>query len=46
MAKQEINLGSAPNAGDGDPLRTAFNKINENFDSGTVLRVARRMRIG
>jgi hypothetical protein len=31
MAKQEINLGSAPNAGDGDPLRTAFNKINENF---------------
>jgi hypothetical protein len=32
MAKQEINLGSAPNAGDGDPLRTAFNKINENFD--------------
>lgn len=26
-----INTGSAPNAGDGDTLRTAFNKINQNF---------------
>lgn len=32
MAKQTINLGTTPNKGDGDPLRTAFRKINENFD--------------
>jgi hypothetical protein len=32
MAKQTINIGSAPNAGNGDPLRTAFDKINDNFD--------------
>jgi hypothetical protein len=31
MAKQTINLGSRENAGNGDPLRTAFKKINENF---------------
>ena len=32
MARQTINIGSSPNKGDGDPLRLAFNKINENFD--------------
>ena len=26
-----INTGTAPNAGNGDTLRTAFNKINQNF---------------
>jgi len=26
-----INVGSAPNDGQGDPLRTAFEKINNNF---------------
>ena len=31
MAKQTINIGSNANDGTGDPLRTAFNKINENF---------------
>ena len=31
MAKQTINIGSSVNKGDGDPLRTAFTKINENF---------------
>lgn len=31
MAIQVINIGSAVNAGDGDPLRTAFTKTNENF---------------
>ena len=31
MAKQEINIGSAANAGDGDRLRVAFNKTNQNF---------------
>lgn len=32
MAKQTINLGSSANDGTGDPLRTAFDKINDNFD--------------
>jgi hypothetical protein len=32
MAKQTINLGTRENAGNGDPLRVAFNKINENFN--------------
>ena len=32
MAKQAINIGSAANDGTGDPLRTAFDKINDNFN--------------
>jgi hypothetical protein len=28
-----INIGTGPGVGDGDPLRTAFNKINNNFAS-------------
>ena len=31
MAVQSIGIGSSANDGTGDPLRTAFNKINENF---------------
>jgi hypothetical protein len=31
MAKQTINIGTVANDGTGDPLRTAFNKANENF---------------
>jgi hypothetical protein len=31
MAKQNINIGTSANKGDGDPLRTAFTKINSNF---------------
>ena len=31
MAKQTVNIGSAANDGTGDPLRTAFDKINDNF---------------
>ena len=31
MAKQTINIGTNPNDSTGDPLRTAFNKINANF---------------
>jgi hypothetical protein len=31
MAKQTINIGTSVNKGDGDPLRTAFTKINANF---------------
>ena len=31
MTQQIINVGSAANDGSGDPLRTAFQKINSNF---------------
>jgi hypothetical protein len=31
MAIQSINIGTAANDGAGDPLRTAFKKINDNF---------------
>ena len=31
MAIQNINIGSAANDGTGDPLRTAYDKINDNF---------------
>jgi hypothetical protein len=31
MSQQVINVGSAPNDGQGDPIRTAFIKTNENF---------------
>ena len=31
MAQEIINIGTTPNDGTGDPLRTAFNKVNENF---------------
>ncbi len=32
MAKRTVNLGTIANDGTGDPLRSAFGKINENFD--------------
>lgn len=32
MAKQTVNIGTSANKGNGDPLRTAFTKINNNFD--------------
>jgi hypothetical protein len=32
MAKQIINIGQTPNDRTGDPLRSAFEKINGNFD--------------
>jgi hypothetical protein len=31
MAQEIINIGALPNDGEGDPLRTAFSKINNNF---------------
>jgi hypothetical protein len=31
MAQQEINVGTAPNDGQGDPIRNAFIKCNDNF---------------
>lgn len=32
MAKQIVNIGSAPDDGTGDPLRQAMDKINDNFN--------------
>jgi hypothetical protein len=31
MAQQVINVGASPNDGDGNPIRTAFIKCNDNF---------------
>ena len=31
MAQQNINIGSSANKGDGDPIRTAFTKAENNF---------------
>jgi hypothetical protein len=31
MAQQIIDIGAAPNDGRGDPVRVAFNKVNQNF---------------
>jgi hypothetical protein len=32
MSQYVINIGAIPNDGTGDPLRTAFNEVNLNFD--------------
>lgn len=32
MTQQTINVGSAPNDGLGDPIRTAYIKCNDNFN--------------
>jgi len=32
MAKQTIGIGATDDDGTGDPLRTAFDKVNDNFD--------------
>jgi hypothetical protein len=32
MAKQTINIGTEPNSLDGDKIRTAFTKVNDNFN--------------
>jgi len=32
MAQQTIAIGTVANDGTGDPLRTAFDKCNDNFD--------------
>jgi len=32
MAKQTVNIGTTANDGTGDPLRDAFDKLNDNFD--------------
>ena len=33
MTQQTINVGTNPNDGTGDPIRTAMIKINSNFKS-------------
>lgn len=37
MAKLTINIGTAVNAKDGDTVRDAFNKVNQNFTELYVL---------
>jgi hypothetical protein len=32
MTKQIINIGQSPNSRDGDPIRVAFDKVNQNFN--------------
>ena len=32
MAKQTVGIGTLANDGTGDPLRTAMDKVNDNFD--------------
>ena len=44
MAIQTINIGSSANKGDGDPLRTAFKKINENFAELDTLNTVRDIK--
>jgi|TARA_B110000503_G_C7136853_1_gene409189 hypothetical protein len=31
MAQQIVNIGTSVNKGDGDPIRSAFDKVNDNF---------------
>lgn len=31
MAKQNINIGTSANSRNGDPIRNAFDKVNQNF---------------
>lgn len=40
MAQQTIGIGAAPNDGNGDDIRVAYDKINDNFDElyGQVIR--------
>jgi hypothetical protein len=37
MQSQLINIGTAPDSGDGDTLRTAFSKLNSNLDDYDVI---------
>ena len=32
MAKQTVNIGVSANDNTGDPLRSAFDKLNDNFN--------------
>ena len=43
MALQRINLGTAGNDGSGDAIRTAFQKVNDNFAERLVKRIRSKM---
>ena len=48
MTMQVINIGALPNDGEGDPLRVAFQKVNNNFASlfATGFSVAESTTVG
>jgi hypothetical protein len=46
MTQKRINTGTSPNKGDGDPLRTAFGKINDNFDELYATDTATKYHMG
>ena len=46
MTQKRINTGTSPNKGDGDPLRTAFGKINDNFDELYATDTATKYHLG
>lgn len=46
MALQAINIGSTANDGTGDPLRTAFDKVNDNFNEVYMTHAAPTSAVG
>ena len=44
MAQQIINIGAIANDGTGDDLRTAGNKINQNFTEAKSARIFKPLR--
>ena len=46
MAIQNINIGAYANDGTGDDLRSAFNKINQNFHALDLLVATSESNIG
>lgn len=48
MAQEIINIGALPNDGEGDPLRVAFQKVNNNFANlfNTTFNIAEAVTVG
>jgi hypothetical protein len=48
MAQEIINIGALPNDGEGDPLRVAFQKVNNNFANlfATTFNIAESVTVG
>ena len=48
MTQEIINVGTLPNDGEGDPLRVAFQKVNNNFASlfSTTFNIAEAVTVG
>jgi len=46
MAQQTVNIGTSANDGTGDPLRTAFDKVNDNFNEVYADKWVSQARIG